>query len=170
MQRLSGLVSPYMEKKIRQIAQEKKKTIYKLISLAIDNEMQKENPFELDLTLPNQFSPYTFAEESEKIKSYMVNLTLGMELEYLLLMRYEMGIFDKITFLAAFKDCLDNNFIESFVPPETRKDGTKRPEGIVYYRVKGKRSSRAKELQQAEYARYKRLKKKFENSQHEREE
>jgi len=171
MRRISTLLSPYVEKKLREISIKRKVSLYKLIAFAIHNEFERENPFEFDLTLTNDFPAYTFAEESEKIKMYMVNLTLGMDLENLVLMRHEMGVFDKQTFLAAFKDCLDKQVIEPFTPPD-RKDGTKRPEGIIFYRVKGvkKRSYRAKRTQQSEYARYKRLKKKFENSQHEREE
>lgn len=154
--------SKHAETKIRGVAGLRKITMSKVIAIAIDNELERDKPFEFDLTLPNSDDTieYAYADEAGKILSFIKGLRVGAGLDILVMLRYDIGIPDKKVFLAAFKECLDNDVLESFKP---KPSYGKAPlaEDYVYYRLKGHETPRVKRNKESEYNKYMRLKKKF---------
>jgi hypothetical protein len=99
--------------KLQEISKKKNIPLARLIAIAIDNEFQKENPFEFDTTLPEAgtYEEYAFANEAGMIIRFLQKMKHGAELPILLLLRNEIGVPDKTIFLAAFKEALDLDFI-----------------------------------------------------------
>ena len=138
--------------------------ISRLVAIAIDNEMEKDKPFKLDLKLPSEYVEYAHAKEAGKILDFMRGLRIGMSLDLLYIMRHDIGISDRDLFLAGFKECIMKEQIEKFEAPST----TKYKAGSILYRVnalnpvvkKAKKAKTTKELR--DYAAYERVRKKLE--------
>lgn len=165
MRRLTVVTSKHAEENIKYIAKAKGVTFSRLIAIAIDNEMERDNPFEFDTTFPLESTAekMVYSIEGGKILSYMQNIK-GAALETLVLLRHDIGISDKQVFLAALKEVIDNDLIEG-VRAKPRV-GTP-DKGHLIYRIKQhgtpKQVKRKKNKQASEYNVYMRLKKKFES-------
>lgn len=152
----------YHEKKIRFIAGARKIAMTRLIAFAVDNELQKDRPFDFDLTLPNdEYIEYAYADEAGKILNFIKTLRTGIALDNLTLLRFKIGIPSKKVFLAAFRECIEKEMLEPFKP--FRSDRMP-PVADDYYSYRLKNASKVdKKLikKQKDYAKYLRLKKEF---------
>lgn len=154
-------LSEWHRTKIKEYALKNNLSVSRVIAFAVDNELQKDNPFEFNTELPTQeYTEYTFADEAGKILNFIKTLRNGSAgLDILLLLRYTIGVPDKDIFLAAFKDCLDRGMIESFMPAKIRY------ENYLYYRLAGQPTTRSRRMREKSYKEYQRLKKKFEGDE-----
>jgi len=103
--------------------------ISRLVGIAIHNELEKDQPFKLDLTLPdlNNYVPNAFAEQAGKILHYLKDSEINFSLEMLYLVRDDIGILDKEEFLGGLKTCLDAGILETFIyNPRIKEDRYKR--------------------------------------------
>lgn len=168
MKRQSTYIPMYHMEKLNLLAMEQGIPISRLISFAVHNEFERENPFEFDVSIPPlaDIIDYAYADEAGKILTFMKTLRNGAGLDILTLLRFQIGVPDKETFLLAFADCLQRGHIEAFDPPYKR--GYVPVKDYKMYRVAG---STAKEVKKAakkakkkedEKVLYERLKKKYE--------
>ena len=132
----------------------------RLIAIAIDYELQKEKPFEWDMKIPGgEYLEFTYADEAGKIVNYMRTLgSKGMSLDLLLLLRADMGIKDKNTFMQGFRECLEKKVVEPYVTNDLKyKTDT------IFYRVAGLSPLETKKVSKEvrEYKAYLRLQKKY---------
>lgn len=148
--------------RVRKISKARQIPMSRLLAIAIDKELEQDHPFGYDLTLPEtgDYPNYTFADESAKIKKYVDRLTTGLGLDYLTLLRKDIGIEDKETFLAAFKECLDNNVFSAVKPK--KNDKKLQADDYLIYRSKKHKSKRQEKNQENDLETYLKLKKKFE--------
>lgn len=139
--------------------------VSRLIAIAVDNELQRDKPFYLNLELPeNDYIEFAFAEEAGKILTFMKTRTHTVGLDMLLIMRSDIGVPDKEIFLSAFRDLLDRGLIKAVPPPPS--DFTVQPdENYKHYVVKGKKALTRKAMRRKgnRYEEYQKLKKEFGN-------
>jgi hypothetical protein len=159
-------ISKHANDKLRGISLYKKLTMSKLIAIAIDNELSKPKPFELDLTLPDldDYEEFAFADQACILVDYMRKLRVGAGLDVLMLLRHDIGLPDPQQFLCAFAECLKNEVIEPFLP-KPKLGMPEYPKDYFYYRVKQAISKKVVKRRTKEYDRYLKLKDRFKNEE-----
>lgn len=163
MIRVVSYVSKHIHFKLKAMAIERETSMVRLVSIAVDNEMQREKPFYFNYTIPTeQYIEFAYANEAGKILNYMNTFRNGVGLDVLLLLRYDMDIHDKETFLLAFRELIEKKMVDTYKP--ANKTHMVYADDYYHYRVAGtshigKRKARKKA---SKYARYVRLKKEFE--------
>lgn len=91
--------------------------VSKLITIAVDNEMDVDTPFYYPAIVPT--TPYVesaYVDEAGKLYSFLEKVEYGIGLEHLLLCRRDIGIEDKSTLLLAYRELLKNDLVEEFYP------------------------------------------------------
>lgn len=161
-------VSKTQGQEIRRIAKKLNLPYGRLISYAIENELKEENPFEVDLTLPDNLVHDAYAQEAGKILGYMKKLRTGMSLDLLYIARHDFGVYEKDAFLGGFKQCLDTEVIEAYVQDASIIKIGGVTGDIVKYRAKTnnpvirKKMMKKAKTKDQEFAEYQKLRKKFE--------
>lgn len=149
--------------KLIQIAKDRQITIGRLLAIAIEHEFEKEVPFEYNYDLPTEeYTPLAFIEEASKILNFMKK-TYGLPLIGLCLLRHEIGIPDKETFLLAFRECLLMKQIEEYKPRKSAFAVVEYDKEFVFYRITGSGTEKAKKVRNKadRYAMLQKLKKEF---------
>lgn len=141
--------------------------VSRLIAIAIDNEIfDNDKPFKIDLSLPEDFQEYAFAEQAYQILVFLRTQKVGMSIDMLYVLRHDIGIADRETFLGAFKECLDKGMIEPVIAPKSIKYGNLERETTLYQATKIKIAGKDKEdlKKDARYEKYLKLKKEFDDN------
>jgi hypothetical protein len=124
LKRYSTLIAKYHEDKLLEISKRRNIPISRLICIAIDNEMMREKPFDFNTDFPTEeYAEYTFVEEASIIIRFLQKMRGGMSIENLLLLRHDIGISDRHTFLAAIKEAMAKDFIEEFTQTKKNYNG-----------------------------------------------
>lgn len=133
--RYSGLISKHHANELDRISSKTKIPISRLIAIAVDNEFSKEKPFAFDVTLPTEeVEEYAYIDQAGMILNFLKKLKHGLPLELLVLLRHDIGIADKETFMNAWKDLVTKGFVESFT--KTKKRFNKGIEYETNWRIK----------------------------------
>ncbi len=136
MERISCFISKHAKNKLMYYAHDKMMTLNRLVGIALDNELMKEKPFDLETDYPDEeYVEYAYVDDAAKIIAYLKRST-GFGLDMLLLMRHDIGIPDKRVFLLAFRECVEKEFLETFIPRIRVRATTNNPEDYVHYRLK----------------------------------
>jgi len=108
--------------------------ISRAICYAVYNELETENPFELDIAIPK--IPYVenaFTDEARKIYKYLMLFgNKGTSIDFLVLGRFQMKIADKRGVLLGYRELLEADMIELIAPNSKARSYT-----IPYVRCKG---------------------------------
>ena len=163
--KIIGHVSRHTREILDEIQQKKKLPMIRLIAMAIEHELERENPFEYDVTVPSdKYVEHAYASDAGKILTYLKRSS-GMSLENLCIMRHDIGIPDKKTLLLAFRECLLSRQIESYKPKKQLNSKFDYNEDDVFYRIKGAGTFKKKvERKKAtRYDMFQKLKKEFKN-------
>lgn len=137
LMKFTGYLSNHNRKRLQNIAHSRGSTMSALCSIALDKELSSENPFSFKTTLPTEeLVEYAYADEATKILHFMQNITKGMDLNYLILLRHDMGISDHEIFLHAFKELLNAKMIEQIQPTNDLYTGP-RNESYCLYQITG---------------------------------
>lgn len=135
-----------------------------LLSLMIDKELEKDKPFDFDLTLAgDEVEEYAYAEQASKLIDFMVKYDKPLKMTSLLMLRYDIGIPDRGVFLGAFNELLVKKMIEGkYAKGVTQGELTYKPTGTFaaddkYGKKKAKKAS--------DFEQYQKLKKKFEGDE-----
>lgn len=95
--------------------------ISRLICYALDNELDVETPFNYPCPLPSSpYAPFAYAEEANKILTYLGKFPSGTGRDTLMLCRRDIGVFSKAVFMLAYRELLETNAIEEFIPRRTK--------------------------------------------------
>lgn len=159
---LARYLPPHQVHALEDIVARKRLPLSALLSMLIDNELEKEDPFHYDMTLPEETEDGVHAETGGIFLNYMTGNPRGMSLDRLLTYRHEMGIESKEALLYVISHCLKTKLIEQVEPPE-RRGGLLWPDGHCYYRRAGIKSGRSNKMKAKDFNTYLRLKKKFED-------
>lgn len=163
LERIQVFVSPYVKAKLIFFAFEKKIPIYRLIEIALDNELSKERPFDMDFSLPtDETEEYAYAEQAGKILKAMETIG-GAGLDQLVLLRHDIGIPDKLEFMYGFRECLEKGFIETYTPPANSWRKAEYPDNYKYYRLVQHNPKTTKKVRKkaSRYEQFQKLKKEF---------
>jgi len=133
--------------------------ISRLIAIAIERELEKDTPFKVDFTLPTDLLPNAYADEAGKILKFMRRLKSGVALDFLYVLRHDIGIFDGKAFLAGFSECIKANKLETFDAPDTSKYA----KGTILYRIRDRKLKKEIDKEIVEYNQFLKLKKKYDN-------
>lgn len=133
----------------------------RLVGIAVFNELRRENPFEWDTTFPedDDVVEYAYLDQAGRIMNFFKTQIRPIPLDFLLLIREDLGIPDRYEFLMGLKECLDKKMVIRSVSKKSKyyKDGT-----VLYGTKEQKTSNFKKVLKNAnEYDKYKKLEKKF---------
>lgn len=109
--------------------------ISKLVQVAIDNELDAPAPFSFLCEMPTQtFIENAYIDEAQKLAKYLIKFPSGTGRDQLMLMRRDIGIPNKETFMLAYRELLEANVIEEVGVPKSSK--FKYPMGYKYARLK----------------------------------
>lgn len=101
---------------IRDLEQEVNLPIGRLIGYALDNEMSKgeERAFrDFECSLPEtSYVPHAYATESSRVLTLLERFTNGIGLDGLALLRFGIGVPNKLTFLSAVRELLEERRVE----------------------------------------------------------
>lgn len=128
------LVKVYLPKSLKEILRKHSET-YKipmshLIQIAIDNESEAPGPFSFPTPPPDTiFVELAYINEAQLIAKFMIKFPSGTTLTQLMLMRKDVGIPNKKTFMLAYRELLAAKVIEEISVPVRAKfkyaNGTK---------------------------------------------
>ena len=117
MNAYSTYLSDYHTNLLRKINAKTRIPIARLIAIAVDNELMRDNPCNLDLRSPEtDYEEFKFSSEATKILTFIKKLNRGLGLDYLLLLRYDIGVEDKEKFKEGFRELQETGMIESEKP------------------------------------------------------
>ena len=111
--RIATYISDYHYTKLEELKKDRVTSISRLLAIAIDNELEEEDPFLFDYTLPefDVNNDMAYIDEAGKILNFL-NLTgKSYGLDVLLMLRFDIGIPSKILFLGGFNEALIKGFI-----------------------------------------------------------
>ena len=165
MAKLTFFISKHHYNKIKDIAAKLSMPVSRVVCMGLDNELERENPCEYDLTLPeiDENLENAYADEGGKFLTFMKTLHSGMGLDMLVMLRYEMGVPNKTALITVFADCLEKGIIERYKPPY-KVGRPEFPEDYFYYRMKRDKktdTTKKKNKRELDYERYLILKRKF---------
>lgn len=96
---------------------EKNLSIAKLISYAIDNELDTPVPFNYPCPMPeNTFIELAYINEGQAIRDYVGKFLNGADLDTLMLSRRDMGIKSRTDFMLGFRDFWESGLAEKTIP------------------------------------------------------
>lgn len=159
--KVEAWVSEDVKRTMDKIASERLTTRSRLVSTAIYQELQKDEPFLLDRSIMNEeVEEYAYAKEAAIILAHLKTKQRPTPLDLVELIHKEIGIPSRENFLLGFKELLDKDMLSMSIVAEGDK---------VNYRVGTKlycvpeKSKTSKQLNKEakEYARYLRLQKKY---------
>jgi len=102
---------------LKQKSAEKQLPVSRLVSYAIDNELDSTHSFNYPCELPtDDYKEYLFVSEARKVLTFLERLENGTSIDQLLLARRDIGIEDKAVLLSAIRELFEKNFLESFIP------------------------------------------------------
>lgn len=132
-QSVQGSLSQKQMEILRAMAKMHDLPMSRLIAIAIDNELQKDKPFKINLTIPDiEIIENSYAHEAQLIIKFIKSSKLGLSIDMLYTLRHDIGIDNAEILLLALKECLNHKLLEAVKAPEsvTYKLGT------IVYRVK----------------------------------
>lgn len=162
--KIVGVSSPLVRQKLEEIVKKKQLPMSTLVAIALEYELQKEKPFDYDVSAPTQkYIDGAYYEEAQKIVNFMRKI-YGSSLEMMFILRADMGIPDKDIFNLAFREAMVSEMLEVYHPKQPQNSTVKYNEDVVFYRVKGASTKKATEARKKanEYEKFQKLKKKFE--------
>lgn len=93
----------------------------RLMLYALSNEFDSDNPFEFDLTCPDEvFEPYKYATEAARVVDLLRLFPKGVGLDTLVLCRKAAKIDNKDVFLLAIRELYNVEMIEEFYIKDNR--------------------------------------------------
>jgi post-segregation antitoxin (ccd killing protein) len=137
MKQAVGWISKYQHKRLEEEARKKGLPLSRLVAIAIDRELERPDAFKFDMNLPTieyVEDGFEYADEAGKILHYLRTQKEGLSLDLLLILRHDIGVPDREIFLAAFKVCIDKDFVEKYT---TMRRHTKSPVAYHAWRLKG---------------------------------
>lgn len=166
MVKMSFFVPEYHEKYIRSISKKNMIPMSRLIAFALDNEIERDTPFEYNLEMPEcEFDELANAEEAGKILDFMKGLHAekGVGLESIMLYRFKIGIPCKKKLMLGFRELYFSEMIESFKPKQRKGFPELHPD-YEQWRVKASqrtKSSKAMANKAKRYEQFLKLQKEF---------
>lgn len=164
--RLVTYVSEHHKKKIMEIVFKKKIPITRLLAYALDQELEKEKPFEhFTYRLPNdEMVEYSHIDEATKILQYMKNVE-GLGIDQIISVRYDIGVPDIQSLLYGIRECVDKKMLEEYNPRVNVRQRTEYPKDYKFYRLTGTGPVNKRKIRKEinDMKRYERLKKKYAN-------
>lgn len=147
-------VSEKHDKIIRDISEKTGMPLSRVASIAIDNELERDNPFEFDkLPDSDESTIDKYAKEGGWFLNYMKKIPTGKTLDQLVILRHEMGISNKTVFLAVIRDCLDRELIEAYTAKRA-SSLPPLPENCYSYRIADHTSNRSEKMRDKKHRKY----------------
>lgn len=105
---------------LRKMSDRTRIPIARLIAAAVDNCILDESKLSLDVREPEtDYEEFKYSNEANKILTFLKTLDKGMGLDYLLLVREEIGVTDKDAFKEGFRELVRQEMIEGYAPFKT---------------------------------------------------
>ena len=140
-----------------------------LVGIALDKELEREEPFAWECKLPDEkFVEYAYANEALEINKWMrLNGIFGFPLHLLCLIRRDMHIEDMDKFLGGMQELKNANQVEEILAIDSKKakSGFSYPQGTILFRpvmtTAEKNLAKSKRKEAEQYDKYVKLKEKF---------
>lgn len=117
---IKAYVPPMLHARLRDQSRLLGLPMSRLVAIAIDNELDQEQPFHYSTDLPENAGDYAYVTESDKLLTYICRYPNGIGRDHLCLARHEFGINDRSVVLAALKSLLVSEMVEEVIPTKTK--------------------------------------------------
>lgn len=155
MKRITIYTSEKHYARLKQRSQKRGLSISSFVAKALDEAFERESLMEYDWT-DEGVEEFLYAEEAQKILDFMKKQSrLPISKENLATMRHDIGIEDFDVFKAAFYELVNNKLI-------IKEMKNKYGKNIEAYNTKQSREEKRKLKEAKEYAKFQKLKDKFE--------
>ena len=154
----SVTLSNYHSKRLKDYALRMKLPLSRLIALAVDNELSKNEPFKgISFELFKDVQEYAYAKEAQRISDYMDKIGHAVTIDFLYSHRHDLPLETLEEVIGGFSELMRAGLLVESKPAFVKpiKGGHK------YYKLYDEKDE---EKEAREYARYLRLAKKFEKN------
>lgn len=94
--------------------------VSRLLSIAVDNELDSETPFNYPLTMPEtEYVEFAYNDEASKLMKFIERFKSGIGLDSLMLARRDIGISKRSLFMLAYRELKEVGLIEEYHPTRT---------------------------------------------------
>ena len=154
---LSTHVSEFHMKRLSEISKARNIPKSRLLTIAIDKELQKDRPFQLELGV---VSAKSNEMHQGLLINYMKDCSYHLGKDTLCLYRHDIGIEDKADILKALEDLIKSGIVETYKKPKIHGRPEEAPNYLCYRLAKSLTIEKDKEKRRKQYEK---LKKEFEN-------
>jgi len=114
MTKIQAFVGKTQFEKLRYYAQTLNLPLSRLVSYAIENEIDKLKPFDLVVKLPKsiEYKPDTYAKEASKIVNFLRGQEYGMTLDLLLVLKTDIGLKSYDDVINGLLECIHHKILE----------------------------------------------------------
>lgn len=124
-----------LTKLLRHTSIQKDIPMSKLVSIAIDHEMERLDGFDqLLVKAQSEFKKNDYAQEAVRIFEFLKKFPGGTGIDTLWLFRREFGIKDKEIFMLAYRELIYSEMVEEFYPQNSK---FKYPKTYRYVKILG---------------------------------
>lgn len=139
-------VSKDTSETLKRIAHDLGTTEAKLVCFAIDNELSESEPFYFPCEMPSTpFIAGAYIDDAQKISTYLDRFASGADIETLMLHRRDHGVTDKITFMLAIRELLENELFE-LRPAPVKPGQTRLGKPYLCFKSKNTPNDRSRKL------------------------
>lgn len=134
-EKVTAFVPKSLSKLLRHISIQQDIPMSKLIAIAIDHEIERNNGFDQMLKKPeSEFKKNEYVDESVRIFEFLKKFPGGTGVDTLWLFRREFGIKDKEIFMLSYRELIYSGMVEEFYPQNSK---FKYPKTYRYVRILG---------------------------------
>lgn len=166
MKSMTFWIPDHQYDKIRTIAKLRKTPMSRIIGMLVDKELEENKPFDYNLSLAgDETVEYAYTNQATKLSNFLNKSDRTMGLDTLSMLRFHIGIPDRVEFLGAFNELLTKQLIEP-VKPVLGHSQPPVADDYYHYIIKGSGKVRKGKLlskDARDYARWQKLNKKFKN-------
>lgn len=146
-----------LSKRLKEISRMKGMPMSRLLAIAMDNELDQEEPFRYVCDIPDDdYVEYEHAHAAGKLLEWLLKMPTGAGVDMMLLARRDIGIFSRESVLRGLRELIEKKMVEA-IRPSRAKFGFFH-EDYIYWRAIDNGIKRKKMFTRVEGEKQKRLK------------
>jgi len=117
-ERFTVYISKKVFKYLEHYAEVLQLPIGRLAAIAVERELTKDKPFDVEIKLPEKgtYEEFSYSDEAGKIMRWWKQNDAMVTLDQAYILRHDMGIEEGEAFLAGMRECMEGGFLEGYIP------------------------------------------------------